>query len=172
MNASSTTFETTPCGPLPDLEVPMINTVVTCLGGEHRRFNYLLMQLALAATRLADHPDSAEALQHASEIWDEIRSDLWSHLQIEDELITSWGEGHHAISDVMLVHLKNERDEMRRLMAAMPAPRSQTTPEPRNVNHSAQFADALLGLARTLDSHVERYDGEVLPSILRALYHH
>jgi hypothetical protein len=27
----------------------------------------------------------------------------------------------------------------------------------------------LLALARTLDSHVERYDAEVLPSILRAL---
>jgi hypothetical protein len=30
------------------------------------------------------------------------------------------------------------------------------------------FARTLLALARTLDSHVERYDGGVLPSILRA----
>jgi hypothetical protein len=33
------------------------------------------------------------------------------------------------------------------------------------------FAQMLLALGRTLDSHVERYDGEVLPSILRALFH-
>jgi hypothetical protein len=33
------------------------------------------------------------------------------------------------------------------------------------------FARTLLALAQTLDSHVERYDGEVLPSILRALFH-
>jgi hypothetical protein len=33
------------------------------------------------------------------------------------------------------------------------------------------FAETLLALAQTLDSHVERYDGEVLPSILRALFH-
>ncbi len=33
------------------------------------------------------------------------------------------------------------------------------------------FAQTLLALARTLDSHVGGYDGEVLPSILRALFH-
>jgi hypothetical protein len=32
------------------------------------------------------------------------------------------------------------------------------------------FAQTLLELARTLDSHVERYDGAVLPAILRALF--
>jgi hypothetical protein len=30
----------------------------------------------------------------------------------------------------------------------------------------------LLALARTLDSHVERHDAEVLPAILRALSQH
>jgi hypothetical protein len=33
------------------------------------------------------------------------------------------------------------------------------------------FAQTLLALTRTLDSHVERYDGGVLLSILRAHFH-
>ena len=47
----------TPCdSPLPELEVPMINTMVACLGIEHRKLNDLIMQLACAATRLANDP--------------------------------------------------------------------------------------------------------------------
>ena len=34
-------------------------------------------------------------------VWDEIRQDLWSHLQIEDRLV-SWGEAHHAIPGALL----------------------------------------------------------------------
>jgi hypothetical protein len=34
-------------------------------------------------------------------VWDEIRQDLWSHLQIEDGLV-SWGEAHHAIPGALL----------------------------------------------------------------------
>jgi hypothetical protein len=57
MKATEATMQMTPCcGPLPDLEVPMINTMVTCLGSEHRKFGYLLVRLAHAATRLADEP--------------------------------------------------------------------------------------------------------------------
>src|SRR6267142_117039 len=116
-------------GPLPDLEVPMITTMVTCLGIEHGKLNYRIVQLASAATRLATDPDSVTANQRALQVWGEIRHDLWSHLQIEEELVFSWGAAHQAISET------------------------------------------LLALARTLDSHVERHDGEVLPSILRALFH-
>jgi len=32
------------------------------------------------------------------------------------------------------------------------------------------YSQTLSALGRTLDSHVERYDGEVLPSILRGLF--
>jgi hypothetical protein len=34
-----TTQMTFRCSPLPELEVPMINTMVTCLGSEHRKLN-------------------------------------------------------------------------------------------------------------------------------------
>jgi hypothetical protein len=58
---------------------------------------------------------------------------------------------------------------MRKLIAALPElssdlDRDQTT-EDRNA-----FAQTLLALVRTLESHVEHYDGGVLPLILRALY--
>jgi hypothetical protein len=42
--------------------------------------------------------------------------------------------------------------------------------EPQTAGERSSFAQTLLALARTLNSHVERYHGEVLPSILRALF--
>ena len=158
----------TPCNsPLPDLEVPMINTMVSCLGSEHRKLNDLNMQLAFAATRLAANPGSDTANQRALQVWDGIRHDLWSHLQIEDELVFSWGEAHHAIAGTLLATAQNERQEMRKLMTAV----RDVDHEPQTVAERASFAQTLLALARMLDSHVERYDAEVLPSILRALFH-
>jgi hypothetical protein len=162
----------TPCGgSLPDLEVPMISTIVSCLGSEHRRLDNLVMQLALAGTRLAVNPEAVTANQRAVELWHEIRRDLWSHLQIEDQLVLSWGEAHHAVSGTLLDALKIERQEMHKLVAALPEESSGAEHEPQTAGDRAALAQTLLALARTLDSHVERYEGEVLPSILRALFH-
>jgi iron-sulfur cluster repair protein YtfE (RIC family) len=159
----------TPCGgPLPELEIPMINTMVTCLGSEHRKLDDHILQLALAATRLANDPGGLAANQRAGEVWDEIRRDLWSHLQIEDGLVFSWGGAHNAISAELFDTLKSEREQMRELLAALPALSSGADPKPQT---ASTFARTLLALAETLDSHIERYDSEVLPSILRALFH-
>jgi hypothetical protein len=166
-----TTQMTCRCSTLLELEVPMINTMVTCLGSEHRRLTYATVRLAFAATRLASDPGAVIASQRALRLWEEIRHDLWSHLQIEDGLVPSWGEAHHAISGALLATLKNERQEMRKLMGALRAGSSGTDREPQAAGDRSSFAQTLLALARTLDSHVERYDGEVLPSILRALFH-
>jgi hypothetical protein len=149
----------------------MINTMVTCLGSEHRKLGDLIVQLAVAATRLAGEPDAVTANQPAIQVWNEIRQGLWSHLQIEDDLVFSWGESHHAISGTLLAILHNERQEMRKLIAALPVLSSDVDREPQPVGDRVLLAQTLLALARTLDSHVERYDGEVLPSILRALFH-
>jgi len=47
MEANDFSIQKTPCsGPLPELEIPMINTMVACLGVEHRKWNGLNMQLA------------------------------------------------------------------------------------------------------------------------------
>jgi hypothetical protein len=170
MEATDITIRKTPySSPLPELEVPMINTMVACLGLEHRRLNGLNMQLADGATRVASDAGTIEANQKVLRVWDEIRQDLWSHLQIEDGLV-SWGEAHHAISGALLDTLKNERREMRKLIAALQELSSGMDRELTAGDRSA-FARTLLALARTLDSHVERYDGRVLPSILRALFH-
>jgi hypothetical protein len=67
------------------------------------------MQLAFAASRLASDPGAITVSQQALRVWDEIQLDLWSHLQIEDELVFSWDAAHHAISDALLETLKNER---------------------------------------------------------------
>ena len=54
MEAKRPMIESAPCSsPLPELEVPMINTMVACLGSEHKKLNQLIMQLACVATRLA-----------------------------------------------------------------------------------------------------------------------
>ena len=99
----SETIAMTPCNrPLPDLEVPMINTMVTCLHSEHEKINFLTMQLALAANRLAADPDQAGAKERALEVWDEIRRDLWPHLQVEDELVFSWAAARDAIAPALL----------------------------------------------------------------------
>src|SRR5713101_4799730 len=65
--------------PLPELEVPMINTMVACLGSEHRKLDDLIMQLACAATRLASDPGAVTANERVLQVWDEIRHDLRSH---------------------------------------------------------------------------------------------
>ncbi|HKN00259.1 MAG TPA: hemerythrin domain-containing protein [Candidatus Binataceae bacterium] len=172
MEAKDFTIRKTPCSsPLPELEVPMINTMVACLGVEHRKLNGLDMQLAFAATRLASDPGTLTAGEQALQVWDEIRQDLWSHLQIEDELVFSWGKAHQRISGRLLDTLENERQEMRKLMAALHALSPGVDREPQTAADRSTFAQTLLALARILDSHVERYDGEVLPSILRALFH-
>ncbi len=169
MVATQIETQMTPCaGPLSELEVPMINSIVTCLRSEHRKLTYLILQLTSAATRLASEHDGSASNQWTIEIWNEIRSDLWSHLQIEDGLVFSWGEPHHAISGALRDALKNERQKMRRLIAGLPALSSGVNHAPHTLGDDA-FAQTLLALARTLESHVERYDGEVLPSIPRAL---
>jgi hypothetical protein len=169
MEAKDFTIRKSPCnGPLPELEVPMINTMVACLGVEHRKLNGLDMRLALAASRLADDPGATTASQQALEVWDEIRQDLWSHLQIEDELV-SWGEARHAIPSALLDRLKYERHEMRNLIATLHELSLGLDREPKAGDRSS-FGKTLLALARTLDSHVERYDGGVVPLILRALF--
>jgi hypothetical protein len=171
MDAIQVTTRMTPCGSqLPELEVPMINTMVACLGSEHKKLNEQILQMAFAATRLASDPHAFLAKQQAIEIWDEIRLVLWSHLQIEDELVFAWGEAHHAISTPMLNTLGAERQELRNLVAALPALSSDVDSQPQAASDRTIFAPTLLALAHTLDSHVERYDGEVLPSILRALF--
>jgi iron-sulfur cluster repair protein YtfE (RIC family) len=170
MGAGQFTTETTPCGGmLPELEIPMINSMLACLGAEHKRLDEHILPLALAATRLASS-DGHPADQAPLKVWDEIRSYLYSHLQIEDALVFSWGQDHQALSQTLLENLKAERQEMRRLLAAMAAwpsehPQSQATADRR------ALAQTLLALARTLDLHVTRHDGEVLPSIRRALFH-
>jgi len=119
MEANDFSIQKTPCsGPLPELEIPMINTMVACLGVEHRKWNGLNMQLASGATSLANDGAAIEANRKVMRVWDEIRQDLWSHLQIEDGLV-SWGEEHHAIAGALLDTLKNERQEMRRLITTL-----------------------------------------------------
>jgi iron-sulfur cluster repair protein YtfE (RIC family) len=172
MEVIQVTTQLTPCGTsLPELEVPMITTMVTCLRSEHRKLDDLNLQLAFAATRLADYPEAVTADQRAFELWDEIRRDLWSHLQIEDGLVLSWGEAHHAISGTLLDGLKIEHEEMRKSLAALPELSSGVARKPHTALDRAAFAQTLLAFSRTLDSHVERYEGEVLPSILRAVFH-
>jgi len=169
MEAKDFTIQKTPCGsPLPELEVPMINTMVACLGAEHTKLNGLDMRLAFAASRLAGDPGAIASSQQAQRVWDEIRQDLWSHLQIEDGLV-SWGEAHHAIPDALLETIKNERQEMHKLIATLHE-LSLDVDSKLTARDRSAFAQTLLALARTLDSHVERYDGGVLPSILRALF--
>jgi hypothetical protein len=171
MDAKDIAIGKSPCsGSLPDIEVPMINTMVACLGVEHRKLNDLNMQLAYAATRLASDPGAIDANQTALQVWDDIRQDLWSHLQIEDELVFSWGPTHQAIPGTLIETLKNERQEMRRLMIIL----RTLTPhdcQPRPRGDRSTIALTLVALALILDSHVERYEGEVMPSILRALVH-
>jgi hemerythrin-like domain-containing protein len=171
MEATEITTQMNPCrGPLPELEVPMINSMVTCLAIEHRRLDELNMRLAFAATRLAGDPDAVATYQRAIEAWNEMQRGLWSHLQIEDELVLSWGRAHQAISDTMVNALKAEHQEMRELVATLPVWSSDADRESPTVQDRANLAQTLLALAQTLDSHVERHEGEILPAILRALF--
>jgi iron-sulfur cluster repair protein YtfE (RIC family) len=171
MNATqlSATQLSSSAGPVSELQIPMINAIVTCLKGEHRKFDEHILRLALAATRLASNPGDLTAKARAIDAWEEIRRELWSHLQIEDELVFSWGNVRRALSMTLLDNLKTQRQEMRRLLLAvpdLPADGGQGSD-----SDAGTLARTFIALAQNLDSHVERYDAEVLPSILRAVFH-
>jgi hypothetical protein len=167
METTEVTTQIMPCdSPLPKLEVQIINTMVTGLGSEHRKLDDHISQLAFAATGLANDPAALTAYQRAVAVWDDIRRDLWSHLQIEDALVFSWGEAHHAISRSLLDTLKIERQEMCKLVAALPRSSSGVDCERQTARDGGALARTLLALAQALDAHVERYDGEVLQSLV------
>ena len=159
----------TPCDtPLPDLEVPMITTIVSCLRNEHRKLDILNLRLAFAATGLARDPEALTAKQRAFEVWGEIRHVLWSHLQIENGLVLSWGNEHHAISDTLLDVLKVDFEQLRSAVALLP---DASLDEDSAPGDGSTVAEKLLAVTHALDSHLERYEGEILPSILRAVFH-
>ena len=106
--------------PLPELQIPMINTMVRCLESEHRKMDEHILQLALAATRLGRDPNELAAKTRTLQVWGEIRRELWSHLQIEDGLVFAGGNTHRGISPALLDSLKVERQEMRTLLASLP----------------------------------------------------
>ena len=171
MEATQVTTSMTPCGgALPELQVPMINAMARCLGSEHRKLDEHILQLAAAATRLSNHPGEASAKARALEAWDEIRRELWSHLQIEDELVFAWGGAHQAISPALLDTLRVERQELRRLLSLLPDLSSGGGGGAELTEDCGAFAGTLIALAQNLNAHVERYDAEVLPAILRAVF--
>jgi iron-sulfur cluster repair protein YtfE (RIC family) len=148
----------------------MISTIVRCLGNEHGRWDKLNLQLGAAAARLEREPNSATAVQRAIAVWDDIQGDLWSHLQVEDELILSWSRAHDATSAQAVDALKAEHKRLRELVTALPLRSKEAKPELHTTEKRSELARTLLALARTLDSHVEHYETEVLPSILRGLF--
>jgi iron-sulfur cluster repair protein YtfE (RIC family) len=149
----------------------MISTMVKCLESEHRKLDELILHLSLAATRLAGDPSEVSAKARAIDAWDAIRQELWSHLQIEDSLVFSWGNANRAISPVVLESLKIERQETRRLLAALPELPSGEDGGPQAIADGAGFARTLIALAQNLDSHVAGYDAAVLPAILGSVLH-
>jgi hypothetical protein len=71
----------------------------------------------------------------------------------------------------LLDALKIEHQEMRKSLTALPELSSGVDSQPQTAPDRAAFARTLLTFTRALDAHVERYEGEVLPSILRAVFH-
>ena len=148
----------------------MINSLVSCLAREHLKLDEQILQLALVASRLAANPNDNEVAGHATEVWEGIRHYLWSHLQIEDELVLTWGATHHAVADALGQTLESERQELRRLLAVLGS-YAGLHGTPRDSRDREGFAKSLLALVRTLATHVERYEGEVLPAIQRSVFH-
>jgi hypothetical protein len=132
----------------------MITTMATCLGSEHRKLDQLNVQLAFAATRLAGDPEAVAADRRALEVWEEIRRDLLTHLQIEDELVLIWGKPRNAISGALLDAVKIEHQEVRKLVAGLPMLWSGVDRRPQTAGDRVAFARTLLAFTRTLDSHV------------------
>jgi hypothetical protein len=144
----------------------MINTIVRSLESEHRKLDELTLQLSVAATRLASNPTEVSAKARAIDAWDAIRQELWPHLQMEDSLVFSWGNAHRAISPVVLESLRGERQDIRKLLAALPDLPSGQDAGAQAIADGAGFARTLIALAQNLDSHVAGYDAAVLPAIL------
>jgi iron-sulfur cluster repair protein YtfE (RIC family) len=146
----------------------MISTIVRSLESEHRKLDELTSQLSVAATRLASNPTEVSAKVRAIEAWEAIRQGLWSHLQIEDSLIFSWANENRAISPMVLKSLRVERQEIRRLLAALPDLPSGKDGGCQMIADATGFARILIALAQNLDSHVAGYGAAVLPAILQS----
>jgi hypothetical protein len=144
--------------------------MVSCLTNEHRRLDELTPGLALAASRLARDPSQRAARTRSLEAWDEVGHELWSHLQIEDALLYSWATANHALSPGLLETLKVERQQMRLLLATLSDLRLNEDRRGESAEDPDTLAETLSALARHIDSHVERYDTEVLPAVLRAVF--
>jgi len=121
------------------------------------------LRLAFAATRLASDPDAVTANQRAVEVWEEIRPIYGRICKSKMNWCSRGGEAHHAISDTLLDTLKVKRQEIRKLVAALPTLSSGVDRQPQTAGDRGTFSRTLLSLAETLDSHVERYDDDVLP---------
>jgi hypothetical protein len=124
----------------------------------------------LAATRLAGDPRDDRAYGRAAEGWEDIRHYLWPHLQIEDDLVLTWGEARRAITTALSETLRNERQELRDLLSKLGSD-ADDRGLARDYRHREGFASLLLALSQALAAHVERYEGEVLPALQRALFH-
>ena len=147
------------CSSLPELEVPMINTMVTCLGSERRRLNYTTLQLAFAATRLASDPGAVTANQLVlPKVWgrrDTALRSMVAFAKSKTVWCTLWGEAHHTVSGTLLDTLKNEREEMRKQRVLSVRCRRLQIVYRKSAGERNGFAQILLALAGTLDSHVQ-----------------
>jgi len=137
-----------------------INALVNCLALEHRRFDDALMSLAAASASLATDPLNSGLHQRATQAWAGLKSDLWFHLERENDLVIWWAETHIGYDFVR--ELSREQRAMRELVRQVEA----VAPKE---NEAALFqARAFVALANLLDRHIEHHENSVFPVIRKA----
>jgi len=145
----------------PDSEVPLLNAIVSCLTREHQRFEEPLMRLANAATRLHSDPSNSKLYKDAVAAWSALSANLWTHLQLESDVVLSWGAARNDVPTELVEALRSEATRIRDLVKAFDS-----------AGDRLEAAKALSGLAHLLDEHIERQDHQLFPAIQRSLFKH
>ena len=152
----------TPCDSLPDSdsnrESEIINAAVNCLALEHERFGAVLIGLGAASASLAAHPMDAELRRRARRAWSALKTDLWSHLQRETDLVFEWTELRAPASNHFVEEVSREQHKLRELIRQI---------EAGAPDHEAAHAQAraFVAVVNLLDRHIEWHQQTVFPTI-------
>jgi len=163
----ATKMKKTPCDSIfseeSNFEARMINAIVNCLALEHRRFNDALMALGAVSASLAADPLNSEIYERTTQAWARLKSDLWSHLALENGLVF-WWSGYQVKSGRDFVgDLSREQREIREVVRRI---EFGTRKESEG---AASQARAFVAIADLLDKHIEHYEADVFLAIRGAV---
>jgi hypothetical protein len=136
------------------------------LNREDSQLRGRLLDAAIAGLRLARDPDSADVRRDAARVWAAIEPILSHHLEAEDKHLLPWLDQHTHLSPEILRKVRQCHQKLRTLIGTVA--RNDLTRV--TADQARETAQALTGLAVTLDDAIEDEQRRLLPTLHRALF--